>query len=262
MELLEKIVQVVKETSEIILEADHIRDSIDCKEGSNNFVTEYDKRVQAKLFEDLAKILPEAEFMGEEEENHNYQEKGYQFIIDPIDGTTNFIRGYQASAISVALLKDNEPYMGVIYNPYRDEIFYAKKNEGAYCNGKPIHVSKEPLERALILTGTTPYRKDLCKEVMDMIARVFAKTTDIRRSGSAALDMAAIASGRADIFFELILSPWDYAGASVLIEEAGGKIFGLDGKPVQFKEPQAIVVCGEGIDTDELLRLCNGSSVL
>ena len=96
------------------------------------------------------------------------------------------------------------------------------------------------------------------QEVMDMIARVFAKTTDIRRSGSAALDMAAIASGRADIFFELILSPWDYAGASVLIEEAGGKIFGLDGKPVQFKEPQAIVVCGEGIDTEELLRLCNG----
>ena len=123
--LLEQIVECVKACGEIILNADRTACMVDSKEGEANFVTTYDKKVQEVLQEKLLTILPEATFVGEEEDIHASIEKGYAFIVDPIDGTTNFIKDYHTSAISVGLTKDGEQYMGVVYQPYLQEVFTA-----------------------------------------------------------------------------------------------------------------------------------------
>ena len=165
---IQDITEAVLDASSIMLEAEHITEATHSKSGHANFVTEYDTRVQKELFDRLGKILPEASFMGEEESSWSYSDKGYQFIIDPIDGTTNFIKKNHTSCISVGLLKDGEPLLGMVYNPYRDELFYAKKGEGAYLNQKPIRVSAEPLENSgnqlLTPPGTISKKLSICAE--------------------------------------------------------------------------------------------------
>ncbi|MCI8489164.1 MAG: inositol monophosphatase [Lachnospiraceae bacterium] len=249
---IQDITEAVLDASSIMLEAEHITEATHSKSGHANFVTEYDTRVQKELFDRLGKILPEASFMGEEESSWSYSDKGYQFIIDPIDGTTNFIKKNHTSCISVGLLKDGEPLLGMVYNPYRDELFYAKKGEGAYLNQKPIRVSAEPLENSILIFGTSPYYENLWKPAFDTAWHYFQKTLDLRRSGSAAIDLCDIACGRAELFFELKLSPWDYAAGSLLVTEAGGHICGANLNAPQFARPQGIVAYGSGITKDDL----------
>ncbi|MBO5302853.1 MAG: inositol monophosphatase [Lachnospiraceae bacterium] len=250
--MLEKIKKAVLESSKIMLEAENILDTIEDKGGHANFVTKYDKRVQEDIFKRLGEILPEAKFMGEEEDAQIFCDKGYLFIIDPIDGTTNFIKNYKASCLSVGLLKDGEPILGVVYNPYREEMFYAQKGQGAYLNGKPIHVSKEPLANGLILLGTSPYYEELWKRAFELAYYYFTKGLDLRRSGSAAIDLCDIACGRAELFFELKLSPWDYAAGALIVKEAGGQVIGADEKPLQFAKQQGVFAFGSGISVKDL----------
>ena len=132
-ELLDNIVDAVRQAGEIILGAESIEDFVEEKSGHANFVTAYDKKVQDFLFGKLKEILPEAVFIGEEEETHAALPEGYAFIIDPIDGTTNFMKGYCASCISVGLLKKGKAEIGVVYNPYLKEMFHAIKGEGAFA---------------------------------------------------------------------------------------------------------------------------------
>lgn len=265
--MLNEIALAVTETSRIILEAEHITDHTRSKTGHANFVTEYDTRVQRELFSQLSKIVPEAGFMGEEEDAGSFTDNGFLFIIDPIDGTTNFIKNYHASCISVGLLKDGEPFLGVVYNPYRRELFTAERGKGAYLNREPIHVSPEPLSNGLLLFGTSPYYEELWKPAFKIAREYFSKTLDLRRSGSAAIDLCDIACGRAELFFDLKLSPWDYAAGSLIVTEAGGCISGLDcqtsnghfccmpgGKnTLQFAKPQGIIAYGSGIRSEELV---------
>lgn len=251
--MLEQIKTAVMETSRIMLEAEDGKIGTHAKSGHANFVTEYDSRVQKDLFDRLAKILPDARFMGEEDDaSSSFTDKGYLFIVDPIDGTTNFIRQNHTSCISVGLLKDGECVLGVVYNPYKKELFYAEKGKGAFCNGTPIHVSGEPLSNGLLLFGTAPYYEELAKPSFDIAYHYFRKCMDLRRSGSAAIDLCDIACGRAELYFELRLSPWDYVAGSLIIQEAGG--FVSDGRqnPLQFKKPQSIVACGKGITGEDL----------
>lgn len=250
--MLEKIKDAVLKSSQIMLEAEHIAETVEDKGGHANFVTEYDKRVQEDIFERLAAILPEAKFMGEEEEAQTFSDKGYLFIIDPIDGTTNFIKNYKASCLSVGLLKDGEPLLGVVYNPYRKEMFYAQKGKGAYLNGKPIHVSGEPLSNGLILWGTSPYDEDLWQHAFELAYYYFTKGLDLRRSGSAAIDLCDIACGRAEIFFELRLRPWDYAAGALIVQEAGGNIIGADKKPLQYASTQGVFAFGSGVSLQDI----------
>ncbi|MBO5372416.1 MAG: inositol monophosphatase [Lachnospiraceae bacterium] len=250
--MLEKIKNAVLESSKIMLEAEHIAETIQDKGGHANFVTEYDTRVQKDIFERLQKILPEAKFMGEEEENFTYTDKGYLFVIDPIDGTTNFIKNYQASCISVGLLKDGEPVLGVVYNPYRKEMFTAEKGKGAYLNDRQIHVSKEPLSNGVILFGTSPYYEELWKDAFELGYYYFTKGLDIRRSGSAAIDLCDIACGRAELYFELKLSPWDYTAGALIVQEAGGQIIGADEKKLQFAKQQGVFAFGSGISIEDI----------
>ena len=236
-----EICSLVKECGKVILGADREKMLIDIKSGVADLVTEYDKGVQEKLEEGLKKILPEAKFIGEEGSHDELDDDGYAFIVDPIDGTTNFVKDYHMSAISVALLKGKEAVAGVVYNPYLDEIFSAIKGQGAFCNGKRMSVSSHPLSNALVLFGSSPYDKELFSKTLEVLSDYFYKALDIRRSGSAALDLCNVAAGRAELFFELQVSPWDFAAGKLLVEEAGGVVTSLDGKPLSFEGKTSIL---------------------
>ncbi len=240
-QLLKQITDAVRACGEIILHADRSKSCIDEKAGHANFVTTYDKKVQQELQEKLLQILPEAVFVGEEEDIHASIAEGYAFIVDPIDGTTNFIKNYHVSAISVGLARDGERYLGVVYNPYLNEMFTAVKGQGAWLNGEPIHVSSEPLHNGIVLFGTAPYYEELSRKSFEMAYDYFKKALDIRRSGSAALDLCSVAAGRAEVFFELRLSPWDFAAGSLIVEEAGGKVTTVEGEPLSLHAPCSLL---------------------
>lgn len=225
----EKIFSTIREAGKIVLNAHDSENHVTAKEGKKNFVTKYDVAVQKFLFDNLGKIVPQAEFVGEEGET-NINSKKLRFIVDPIDGTTNFMQDYRNSAISVAICEGDEPIFGAIYNPYSDEMFYAEKNKGAYLNNKPIHVSSRPLSDGLALFGTSPYHPENTDETFRLLRKVFDYSRDIRRSGSAALDICSVACGRCEVFFEKELQPWDYAAGTIIIREAGGIAETYDGK--------------------------------
>ena len=258
--LLERISDAVRQTGKIMAAVHGVESepgSIDEKEGSANFVTIHDVRIQNILMEQLHAILPEARFFAEEKENDPLMlEEGYTFLIDPIDGTTNFIHGYGISAISVGLLFRGTPVFGVICDPYREELFEARRGLGAFCNGRSIHVSDRPLEKSVFAVGTAPYYKDtLGERTFAMMRGLFEKGADVRRLGSAALDLAAVACGRADGYAELRISPWDYAAGVLLVTEAGGTVTDCQGGPIQYGEPQSICA-GTGVTHAAMLAVC------
>lgn len=238
--LAEKIADVVRECGKIMTDAVRTANMTEEKEGRANFVTVYDKKVQNVLEEKLLEILPGAVFIGEENETRVSTQMGFVFIADPIDGTTNFIKDYHMSAISVGLLRDGEKYIGVVYNPYLDEMFVAQRAKGAFLNGKPIHVSRKPLSEGIVLFGTSPYYETLSKKSFQLAYAYFRRALDVRRSGSAALDLCAVAAGRAELFFELRLSPWDYAAGALIVEEAGGVVVTMEGRAVTFDAPCSV----------------------
>lgn len=240
-EILAQIAVAMKECARIMLEADRSEVGLDEKAGKANFVTKYDKKVQEAIKEKLLNILPEATFVGEEEDIHASIAKGLAYIVDPIDGTTNFIKDYRVSAISVGVTKDGEPYMGAVYNPYLDEMFTAVAGQGAWLNEEPIHVSEEPLENGLVIFGTAPYYEELAKQSFELAYEYFRKSLDIRRSGSAALDLCNVAAGRAELFFELRLCPWDFAAGGLIVKEAGGVVTQIDGTPVNLGAPCSVL---------------------
>lgn len=239
--LLEDIKKIVKETSAIMLEVTPEALEIAAKEGHGNFVTDYDVRVQKLLFARLGEIMPGAVFLSEEDEEEKTVGAGYTFIIDPIDGTSNFICGYGHSAISVALALDGEVILGVVYNPYRDEMCWAEKGKGAYLNGRKLVMVDRPLEKGVAACGTAPYHLDLTDKTFETMKQVFLNSMDIRRVGSAALDLCYTAANRNVLFFEWVLSPWDYAAASLIVTEAGGEFSQMDGSPVRIGDKCSVL---------------------
>lgn len=238
---MEQTIDVARFCGGIILNADRSNIGISDKAGKANFVTEYDCKVQKIAQEKLQAILPEAGFLGEEEGTEVDTSKEYVFIVDPIDGTTNFIKDYKVSCISIGLVKNGERYLGVVYNPYLDEMFYGVKGEGAYLNGKRIHVSSEDLSNGIVLFGSAPYNTELAKASFDLAYEYFTKALDIRRSGSAALDLCSLAAGRAELYFEMILSPWDFAAGALILEEAGGIVTKINGEPLPCFEKSPVL---------------------
>jgi len=238
--MLCKIIETVKKAGEIVLSAHNQEDSVTAKEGKKNFVTKYDVAVQDFLFAELGKAFPEAEFVGEECEN-NFESTALRFIIDPIDGTTNFMQDFRCSCISVALCKENDVIAGVVYNPYTNEIFSAEKGKGAYLNGEKIRVSDRPLSDGLALFGTSPYHPENTDATFELLRKVFDFCRDIRRSGSAAYDVCTIACGRCEVFFEKELQPWDIAAGTLILREAGGIAKNYDGNEISFGKPEDVV---------------------
>lgn len=231
--MLNKIIEIVKDAGKIILSAHNQENTVTAKEGKKNFVTKYDVAVQDYLFNELHKAFPTADFVGEEGEN-NLKCNALRFIIDPIDGTTNFMQDYRCSCISVALCEKNEIIAGVVYNPYSDEIFCAEKGKGSYLNDKRITVSDRTLSDGLALFGTSPYHPENTDETFILLRKVFDFSRDIRRSGSAAYDICMVACGRCEIFFEKALQPWDVAAGTLILKEAGGMALNYEGNEIDF----------------------------
>lgn len=225
--MLEEIERAARMAGKLILEAR--KPEAFKKEGHYNFVTQTDLQVQEFLYRELSAIFAEAVFYAEEKANEPLT-KAYTWVVDPIDGTLNYMHHRDCSAISVALLKDRVPVLGLIYNPFRDEVFTAEKGQGAFLNGQAIHVSDYAFENAMVSMGTAPYEPKLLPVTMKAAAAFLARAGDLRRCGSAALDLCDVACGRCELFFEYQLAPWDIAAGSLIVEEAGGSF-------AEFLEP-------------------------
>ena len=232
--MLEQIISIVREAGEIVLSAHDVWSQTHEKSSAADLVTEYDLAVERFLKEKLPPLVPGSLFFGEEEKENASPLTGWVFIVDPIDGTTNFVRGLKHSAISVALAHDGVVEYGVVYDPYKDEIFSAKRGGGAFLNGRPIHVSERPLDQGVFGMGTAIYDRQFIAPTMRLTEQLFRRSCDFRRLGAAALDLCGVACGRLDLFFEYSLSPWDHAAGGLILTEAGGILSTLEGKPMDY----------------------------
>ena len=196
--------------------------------GRHDFVTQMDKLSERLLVAELEEIAPEAGFIAEEQTRSNRGEH-LNWIVDPIDGTTNFIHGQPPFAISIALMEDDQIVVGVIYEMSRDELFSAAIGEGATLNGQPIRVSDVDLDNALVATGFPYSDFDRVDDYMTALTDTMRATAGVRRAGSAATDMAYVACGRYEAFFEYGLKPYDVAAGCILVTEAGGTLSDFNG---------------------------------
>ena len=238
--MLEAMTGIVRQAGEILLHASKEK-GVREKSGHADLVTLYDMQVQHFLEDRLLALLPEAGFLGEEDLGENgHLERERLFVVDPIDGTTNFIRGFQHSSISVGLACRGALELGVVYNPYLDELFAAQRGCGAFCNGRPIHVSDVPLAEGIAALGTTPYDHRYADWTFALARQVFERCLDLRRTASACLDLCYVAAGRMDCYFECMLSPWDYAAGSLILQEAGGMVTDLDGNALPLDRKSSL----------------------
>ena len=205
MSLTEIILPIIRQAAKIMLSAHSPESakSVVTKDGDANFVTVYDKATEDFLIEKISEKLPEAKFVAEEQENdYSIFESDLVFIIDPIDGTTNFIRKFSHSSISVGAVSRGKVIFGAVYNPYLDEMFYAECGKGAYLNGERIHTSQRGVSEALFSFGSSPYyKKELSRKSFNLAHKLFSECADLRRLASAALDLCYVAMGRIDMFF-------------------------------------------------------------
>jgi myo-inositol-1(or 4)-monophosphatase len=202
--------------------------SIEIK-GSNNFVTTVDKSAEAMIISRLETLVEGAGFIAEEGTNATRGER-YNWVIDPLDGTTNFIHSSPPVAVSIALIDGNEPVVAVVYEIWMKEAFYAWKGSAAYLNGKEIKVSETPrLNDSLIALGFPYNDNNQLQRFLRSLEYFFVHTHGVRRLGSAATDLAYVACGRYDGFYEYNLSPWDVAAGALIVERAGGKVTDFDG---------------------------------
>ncbi len=207
---------------------------VDFKGGQkNNLVTEVDRKSEKFLVDAIKKKFPDHCFLSEESGDCAIAKSACRWIIDPIDGTTNYAHGHPFFCISIALEIDGKIVLGVIYAPKLDELFRAAVGHGAYLNNETIKVSSvKKLESALLATGFPPRARE---RNLPFFQKIIPKSQGIRRAGSAALDLAYVACGRLDGYWEFSLCPWDIAAGKLLITEAGGKISAVDGGPFELE---------------------------
>lgn len=227
---LEIAVDAARQAGKLLLEGFHQHHSLLYK-GDINFATEVDHRSEVLIAHILKDSFPEDGFVGEENTLRN-QTAHRKWIVDPLDGTTNYARGYPYFAVSIGLEEDGIPLLGVVYNPILDEMFSAQRGQGAALNGSPIHVSDTATLGQALLASGFPYEvwnteKDNMAEFMKMVKR----TMSVRNDGSAALDICYTACGRLDGYWEQHVQPWDIAAGVVILTEAGGQASLYDGSP-------------------------------
>lgn len=233
--LAEGAVQAVLEAGGLLTDPAAVQ-SIRSK-GETDYVTNVDVAVQAFLRERLVALAPDVQFMGEEQDNTGLDWSRPCWILDPVDGTTNLIHSFRHSAISLALAEGGQVVFGVVYNPYTEECFTARRGGGALRNGVPIQVSAvSRLEDSLLSAGTVPGRRELADDAFRQMRALYDRCQDVRRTGCASLDLCWVACGRLDGYVELSLQPWDYAAGMRIAAEAGGKVTTLDGSPLSLQE--------------------------
>ena len=232
--LLNIAVRAARRAGDIIVRAIPRLDSVAVHtKGRNDYVTEIDRAAEADIIETVRRLHPDHAFLGEESGASGNGD--IVWIIDPLDGTTNFMHGFPQFAVSIGVQIRGRMEHAVVFDPMRQELFTASRGDGAQLDGRRIRVSKQiTLEGSLIATGF-PYRVDSpwLDEYLAMMKAVLLKSSGLRRPGAASLDLAYVAAGRVDGFWEMGLKPWDTAAGALLITEAGGRIGGLRGE--EFK---------------------------
>jgi myo-inositol-1(or 4)-monophosphatase len=229
-DLLESAVEAARAGGEVLRAGRGQRPTGIDEKGLNDFVTDVDRASQRAVVEFLRRRHPDHSILAEEEEAHAGT-SAYRWIIDPLDGTTNYIHGYPCYAVSVGLWRDGQGVAGVVLDPAHEELFRAERGSGAWLGDRRIRVSSAAgLRRSLLVTGFPFRRIDRLQEYLASFGELLSLTSGVRRDGAAALDLCYVACGRLDGFWEQGLSAWDLAAGAVILEEAGGVITDYRGK--------------------------------
>lgn len=238
---------IVLQAGAFIRNASENRSKIEIEEKDHNSLVSYvDKTAENMLVEGLSKLLPDAGLITEEE-TEDITGREWEWIIDPLDGTTNFLYDIPAYSVSVGLRHNQQLVAGIVYEVNRNEMFYAWKDGGAYLNNKRIYVSDRPsLDLCLMATGFPYADYSMVPGYLKTLEDLMHGTRGLRRMGSAAVDLAYVACGRFDGFFEYSLSPWDVAGGAVLVQEAGGKVSDFSGED-NYLFGREIIACNPHI---------------
>lgn len=235
--MIEELKSIAHEAGKIMLENRNF--NVHTKGTAANYVSDVDIKVENFLKDKLSQLCPDAAFVGEESDANDYTAQK-MWIVDPIDGTANFVRDMDLSAVSIALVENGVATAGVVYNPYTERLFHGEKGKGAYMNGERLSVSERPLENSIISIAMSVYKKEYAPMCFKLAEKMQMQCEDIRRLGSAAIELCNLASGKIEMFFEARLYPWDYAAASLFISEAGGYIASL-GKDIVYDRTIPII---------------------
>jgi Archaeal fructose-1,6-bisphosphatase and related enzymes of inositol monophosphatase family len=229
--MLNIAVRAARRAGDIIARsAEHVDGLTVTSKSHNDFVSEVDRRAEQEIIQIIQKAYPHHAIMAEESGEHRPGADTYQWIIDPLDGTTNFLHGFPQYAVSIALMVKGQLDQAVIYDPVSQDLYTASRGSGAQLNNRRLRVSRRnDLDGTLIGTGFPFRQPDLLDPYLNTFRAMAPKVADIRRAGSAALDLAYVAAGRLDGFWEFGLSPWDMAAGALLIQEAGGVVSDFGG---------------------------------
>jgi len=232
-------------------EIEHLQVSL---KGPANFVSLADKRAEEMLCSDLAKARPGYGFLGEEGGQREGTDKSHSWIVDPLDGTTNFLHGIPQFAISIGLSREGTIIAGVVYNPANDELYIAERGKGAFLNDQRLRVAgRRKLNECVVACGLPHIGRGDHQLALKEMAALQDKVAGFRRFGAASLDMAFVAAGRLDGFWERNLSPWDMAAGQILVREAGGMVTGIEGHDNALTTGN--VVCGNDFVHGELVKI-------
>lgn len=252
-----KLIEIIKEAGEILKEGYFEKKEVNFK-AKKDLVTKYDVGIENFLKEKFLKEFKDFNVIAEESDNTNI-EFNNSIIVDPIDGTTNFVNKVPHTCISVGVYKNKKPYIGIVYNPILDELYSAVVGEGAFLNDKKLEVSKENIfQKALISTGfpyTSGTNEDDLNDVVNKIKYILPRCQDIRRLGSAALDLCYVACGTYEGYYEMNLKAWDVSAGLIILQEAGGKVSSLDGSEYKLFEDKYIVATNGYIHNELVLNL-------
>ena len=251
--LKESVAAIVREAALMIKNVDFTTMS---KSGVTDILTTSDLASQRYLIKKLAELIPNSGFYCEED-GISELNREYVWIIDPIDGTTNYSRGIDECAISVALLHNGEAVLGVVGSVFSGDIYSAVLGGGAFLNGQAISVSANSFSQALFCTAMSLYRKEYAEVCGRIIFDTYLKCNDVRRFGSCALELCYIAAGRCELYFEIRVFPWDYAAGYLILREAGGIIQGLADNALNFDGPSVVVAANSRENYERLSQIVN-----
>lgn len=255
--ILTRAVEIARGAGDILKSADYSR-AADFKQNETDLVTEYDRRSEAFIVSKLQEAFPTHAIRGEEG-THINSGADYEWLIDPLDGTTNFAHSLPIYSVVLALLYQGDPIVGVVFDPTRNETFTALRGGGAFLNGQPIHVStRQPLARSLLVTGFPYDIRTNPDNNLERFAHFSVRSRAVRRLGSAAIDLAYVASGRLDGYWETRLNPWDVAAGCLMVREAGGRVSNYDDVPVPVPAYMGLVASNNLIHGEMLTVIHEG----